>query len=122
MRVIMSCAGTGGHIYPAIAIADRIKAAEPDSEIMFIGTREGMENRLVKAAGYEIQGIDASGFNRHNLLANFKTLRDMIKGGREVDEILDSFKPDIVFGTGGYVTGNVVKEANKKGIRTYIHE
>ncbi len=118
----MSCAGTGGHIYPAIAIADRIKAAEPDSEIMFIGTREGMENRLVKAAGYEIQGIDASGFNRHNLLANFKTLRDMIKGGREVDEILDSFKPDIVFGTGGYVTGNVVKEAHKKGIRTYIHE
>ena len=52
MRVIMSCAGTGGHIYPAIAIADRIKAAEPDSEIIFIGTRDGMENRLVKDAGY----------------------------------------------------------------------
>ena len=122
MRVIMSCAGTGGHIYPAIAIADRIKAVEPDSEIMFIGTREGMENRLVKDAGYEIRGIDASGFNRRNLLKNFKTLSDMIKGRREVDEILDSFKPDIVFGTGGYVTGNVIKEAHRRGIRTYIHE
>ena len=64
MKAILSCAGTGGHIYPAIAIADKIRRMEPDSQILFIGTKTGMENRLVPAAGYEIRGSDASGFNR----------------------------------------------------------
>ena len=122
MKAILSCAGTGGHIYPAIAIADKIRRMEPDSQILFIGTKTGMENRLVPAAGYEIRGIDASGFNRKNLLKNFKTAVNLVKGSHEVDAILAEFQPDVVIGTGGYVTGTVVREASKKGIPCYIHE
>ena len=122
MRVILSCGGTGGHIYPAIAIADKICEKDPDAKILFIGTKKGMENNLVPAAGYEIKGIDASGFNRKNLLANFKTLADSVKGGHEAAEIIKEFKPDIAVGTGGYVTGTVILEAHRAGIPCYIHE
>ncbi|MCQ2560660.1 MAG: undecaprenyldiphospho-muramoylpentapeptide beta-N-acetylglucosaminyltransferase [Clostridia bacterium] len=122
MKVILSCAGTGGHIYPAIAIADKIMKEDPSSEILFIGTKKGMENRLVPEAGYEIRGIDASGFNRKQLHKNVKTLADMIKGGAAVRKILKDFKPDAVIGTGGYVTGTVLSNASKAGIPCFIHE
>ena len=122
MRAILSCAGTGGHIYPAIAIADQIRRMEPDSEILFIGTKHGMENRLVPQAGFAVRGIDASGFNRKNLLKNFKTALDLARGGRETESILKEFRPDVVIGTGGYVTGTVVRKAAKMGIPCYIHE
>ncbi|MCR4805078.1 MAG: undecaprenyldiphospho-muramoylpentapeptide beta-N-acetylglucosaminyltransferase [Clostridia bacterium] len=122
MNVVLSCAGTGGHIYPAIAIADKIRSEEPDAKILFIGTKTGMENRLVPAAGYEIRGIDASGFNRRNLLKNVKTARDLVKGGREAEAILREFQPDAVLGTGGYVTGPVVRKASKMGIPCFLHE
>ena len=122
MRAILSCGGTGGHIYPAIAIADKIREKDPDAEILFIGTKKGMENNLVPAAGYEIKGIDASGFNRKNLLANFKTLADSVKGDHEAAAIIKEFKPDIAIGTGGYVTGTVILEAHRAGIPCYIHE
>lgn len=122
MKVIMTCGGTGGHIYPAIAIADKIKEKQPDAEILFVGTKHGMENRLVPAAGYEIKGIEAAGINRHNLLKNFDTAKKFIEGGQEVKKILDDFKPDVVIGTGGYVTGTVVMNASKKGARCFIHE
>ncbi len=122
MKAILTCGGTGGHIYPAIAIADKIKEHNPDAEILFIGTKKGMENRLVPAAGYEIKGIDASGIDRHHLLNNVKTLENYIKGSHEASEILDSFRPDVVIGTGGYVTGSVVSRADKRGIPCYIHE
>ena len=122
MRAILSCAGTGGHIYPAIAIADHIRRMEPDSEILFIGTKRGMENRLVPQAGFEVRGIDASGFDRKNLLKNFKTAFDLARGSRETEAILKEFKPDVVIGTGGYVTGTVVRKAAKMGIPCYIHE
>src|SRR5665647_3927176 len=74
MKVIMTCGGTGGHIYPAIAIADKIKRKNPDAEIIFIGTEKGMENNLVPASGYPIESISASGFNRKNTFKNIKTL------------------------------------------------
>ena len=122
MRAILSCAGTGGHIYPAIAIADKIRRMEPDSEILFIGTKTGMENRLVPGAGYEIKSIDASGFNRKNMLKNVKTAVNLARGSRETEHILKEFKPDVVIGTGGYVTGTVVRKAAKLGIPCYIHE
>ena len=122
MKVIMSCAGTGGHIYPAIAIADKIKANNPDAEIIFIGTRHGMENTLVPKAGYEVKGINASGFNRKNLLKNFKTVADIISGSAQAKKIIKDFGPDMVIGTGGYVTGVVVKNAAKAGIPCFIHE
>ncbi len=122
MKVIMTCGGTGGHIYPAIAIADKIKEKQPDAEVLFIGTKKGMENRLVPAAGYEIKGIDASGIDRHHLLNNIKTAKDFIHGGHEADQIIKEFKPDLVIGTGGYVTGTVVKHGAHFGARCFIHE
>lgn len=122
MKVILSCGGTGGHIYPAIAIADKIKEKYKDSEILFIGTKTGMENRLVPAAGYEIKGIDASGFNRKLLYKNVKTLHDLRMGGKEAENIIKEFKPDVVIGTGAYVTGIVLMHAHKLGIPCMIHE
>lgn len=122
MRVIMSCAGTGGHIYPAIAIADKIKAENPDAEIIFIGTKRGMENTLVPKAGYEVKGIDSSGFDRKNLLKNFKTVADIVRGSAQAKRIIRDFKPDMAIGTGGYVTGVVIKNAAKMGVPCYIHE
>lgn len=122
MRVILSCGGTGGHIYPAIAIADKIKEKEPDSKILFIGTKTGMENRIVPEAGYEIVGIDASGLKRRKVIKNLKTLHDAAKGGREAEQIIKDFKPDAVIGTGAYVTGIVLLHAHKLHIPCFIHE
>ena len=122
MKVILSCAGTGGHIYPAISIADKIRRMEPDSDILFIGTKTGMENRLVPKAGYRILGIDARGFDRRHLLKNVQTAVDLARGSREAGAILKNFCPDAVIGTGGYVTGTVVRKAAKMGIPCYIHE
>ena len=122
MKAILSCAGTGGHIYPAIAIADKIRRMEPGADILFIGTKHGMENRLVPQAGFAIQGIDASGFNRKNMLKNFKTAMDLLRGSAETASILKNFEPDLVIGTGGYVTGTVVRKASQMGIPCYIHE
>lgn len=122
MKVLISCGGTGGHIYPGIAIADKIRKENPDAQILFVGTKTGMENQLVPAAGYEIKGIDARGFDRKKLTNNFKTVRDIITGSGEVGQIIDEFKPDIAIGTGGYVTGPVLLQAHRKGVRCCIHE
>ncbi len=122
MNVIMTCGGTGGHIYPAIAIADKIKEHHPDANVLFIGTKKGMENQLVPAAGYEIKGIDASGIDRHHLVTNIKTLRDAMKGSQEAYHIIKDFKPDVAIGTGGYVTGGVLFTASRLGVPCYIHE
>ena len=122
MRIIISCGGTGGHIYPGIAIADKIKERHPDAEILFIGTKKGMENQLVPNAGYQIKGIDAKGFDRKHLLNNFKTVHDVLLGSNEMNEILDEFKPDLAIGTGGYVTGPVLLQVNHRKIPTYVHE
>jgi len=122
MKVIMTGGGTGGHIYPAITIADKIKRKHPDAEILFVGTKRGMEKDIVPQHGYPIEFIEVSGFNRKNLLKSVKTIRDLLAGIRQSREIIRRFKPDIVIGTGGYVCGPVVRAAHKLGIRTYIHE
>lgn len=122
MKVIMTGGGTGGHIYPAIAIADKIKRKQPDTEILFLGTEKGMERELVPANGYHIEFITVSGFNRKNLFKNIKTMKDLLKGDKEAREIIERFKPDMVIGTGGYVCGPVVRAAHKMGVRTFIHE
>ncbi len=122
MKYVLSCGGTGGHIYPAIAIADKIREKDPDAQILFIGTKKGMENRLVPAAGYEIKGIEARGFDRKNFLNNIKTVKTYIEGNQEVYRILKKYAPDIAIGTGGYVTGSVIAVAHMLGIKTYIHE
>ena len=122
MKVVLSCGGTGGHIYPAIAIADKIKEHHPDAEILFIGTKLGMENDLVPKAGYKIVGIDAKGIDRKNLLKNIETVVTYFEGSHEVKRILKEFKPDVVIGTGGYVTGSVISQAHRLGIKCCIHE
>lgn len=122
MRVIMTGGGTGGHIYPAIAIADRIKERTLDSEIIFVGTEKGLEKDLVPKNGYEIRFITVSGINRRNPLKNFKVLKEYKAGKKQARRIIEEFKPDVVIGTGGYVCGPMVKMAAKMGIKTYIHE
>ncbi len=122
MKVIMTGGGTGGHIYPAIAIADKIKKREPDAEILFVGGLRGMEGTLVPNAGYTLETVRVSGFNRKNLFKNFKTLSDLGSGLKSSLKIMDTFKPDIVIGTGGYVCGPVILAAKMRGIKTAIHE
>ncbi len=122
MRVILACGGTGGHINPAIAIANAVRAAEPDSEILFVGAKVGMEGELVKKAGYPITFIDIEGFRRSLSLQN---LRVAVKIGVSLVQsrrILRRFRPDIVVGTGGYVSGPVLLAASKMKLPTLIHE
>lgn len=122
MKVIMTGGGTGGHIYPAIAIADKIRRKNPDADILFVGTERGLEKELVPKNGYPLRFITVSGFHRKQLWKNVKTLSDLMKGNRQAKKIIDEFQPDLVIGTGGYVCGPVVRAAHKKGVRTYIHE
>lgn len=122
MRVILTGGGTGGHIYPAIAIANKIKSRYSDAEILFVGTKRGLEKDLVPKNGYPIRFITVSGFNRKRLLKNVKTVADLMKGNLQAKKIIKDFKPDVVIGTGGYVCGPVVRAAAKLRVRTFIHE
>ncbi len=122
MKIIMTGGGTGGHIYPAIAIADKIKRKHPKARILFIGTERGMEKDIVPKHGYEIRLIKSRGIDRKNFFKNIFTAADLIRGSRQAKEIIESFRPDLVIGTGGYVCGPVVRQAYKKGVRAYVHE
>lgn len=118
MKVIIAAAGTAGHINPGISIANKIKEEEPSSEIIFIGTKRGLEKDLVPRAGYELKTIDAYGLNFKKPIKLLKTL----KGFGEAKKIIKEFKPDVVIGTGGYICGAVITEANKLKIPTLLHE
>lgn len=122
MRVLMTGGGTGGHIYPAIAIADKIKKEHKETEILFVGTERGLEKSIVPKNGYDIKFIKISGFNRKNMFKNIKVLIELSKAFKDAKKIIKEFKPDLVIGTGGYVCGPVVKTAHKMGVKTYIHE
>ena len=103
MKVIIAAAGTGGHINPALAIANKIKQEEPNSKIVFIGTDRGLENDLVPRAGYELKTIDAYGFNRKISIDNIKKIYKTFKSIKQVKKIIEEVKPDIMIGTGGYI-------------------
>ena len=122
MRVIIAAAGTGGHINPGIAIANKIKEQEKASEIIFIGTDRGLENDLVPRAGYELKTIDAYGLSMKPSIKNLKKLYKTFKGIGEAKKIVREFKPDIVIGTGGYICGAVVLAAKKNNIPVVLHE
>lgn len=122
MKVMISGGGTGGHVYPAIAIADKIMRKEPDSSILFVGTKVGLESVLVPERGYQIKHISAKGFNRKNPFQILKTIFATYKGYKEAGEIIDEFQPEKVVGTGGYVSLPALYAAVKKGIPIYIHE
>ena len=121
-KIVMTGGGTAGHINPAIAIANTIKKHQPDSVIEIIGTSYGLENELVKKAGYEIHRIEMSGLKRSLSLSNIKTAYHYFTAPIKAKKLLKRFKPDIVLGTGGYLSWPLIKAAHSLGIPSAIHE
>jgi UDP-N-acetylglucosamine--N-acetylmuramyl-(pentapeptide) pyrophosphoryl-undecaprenol N-acetylglucosamine transferase len=121
-RLIIAGGGTGGHIFPAIAIANAIKHVAPETEILFVGAKGKMEMEKVPQAGYKIEGLDIAGFNRSSLIKNIGLPLKLIKSFFQVRKIIAEFKPDAVVGVGGYSSFPVLKQAQLKGIATFIHE
>jgi UDP-N-acetylglucosamine--N-acetylmuramyl-(pentapeptide) pyrophosphoryl-undecaprenol N-acetylglucosamine transferase len=121
-RIIIAGGGTGGHIFPAIAIANAIKKIAPQTEILFVGARGKMEMEKVPQAGYKITGLDIAGFNRSSLIKNIGLPFKLIKSFFQVAGIVKSFKPSGVIGVGGYSSFPVLRYAQSKGIPTFIHE
>ena len=122
MRVIISAAGTGGHINPGIAIANKIKQKQPKSEIIFIGTNRGLENDLVPRAGYTLKTIEAYGLKKEISFKNLKNVFKTLFSIKDAKKIIDEFKPDVVIGTGGYICGPVFSAALSRKIPTILHE
>lgn len=122
MKVVISAGGTGGHIYPALAIINKIKEEEPDSEFLYIGTTNRMEKDLIPSLGYNYVGLEVRGFKRKLTLENIKTITNFIGAIKEAKKIIKDFNPDIVIGCGGYVTAPVIYAAKKLGKKTFIHE
>ena len=122
MKVIISAGGTGGHIYPALAIANKIKEKDKNSEILYIGTSNRMEKDIVPKAGYKFIGINVDGFHRKISLKNIRSAFLFLNGINKCKKIIKKFKPDIVIGVGGYVSAPVVYSAHKLGVKCCIHE
>lgn len=122
IRVIIAGGGTGGHIFPGLAIAGALKQMEPGIEILFVGAEGKMEMQKVPEAGYKIKGIEIAGYNRSSILKNFSLPFKLIKSWFQVRSILKDFTPDAVIGVGGYSSFPVLRVAQSKGIPTFIHE
>lgn len=122
LRVLMTGGGTGGHVNPALAIANTIKQNIPDSVIEYVGTSRGIENKLVPRAGYKLHHVEIRGLRRSLSLSNLKTAYYVLTSPAKAARLINAFKPDIVIGTGGYVCWPVVKAAADKGIPTVLHE
>ena len=122
MRIVVSAGGTGGHIYPAIAIINKIKEKEPDSEVLYIGTTDRMEKDLIPELGIKYEAIEVSGIKRKITFDNVKALIQFLKARKKCKKIIKNFDPDVAIGTGGYVTGPVIWAAKKVGVKTFIHE
>ena len=122
MRVVVSAGGTGGHIYPALAIINKIKEMDKNSEILYIGTTDRMEATIIPKQGIKYVGIEMKGLDRHHLLKNFKVLSIYLKARKKIKKVLSEFRPDIVLGIGGYITLPVIETAHNLGIKTFIHE
>ena len=122
MNVVIAAAGTGGHINPGLAIADKICAKIPGTKIAFIGTPRGLENELVPKAGYQLERIDAWGLKKEISITNLIHMIRTYKSKVAVEAFLKDFKPDLVIGTGGYICGPVIKVATDLLIPTILHE
>lgn len=122
MKVLMTGGGTGGHVYPAIAIANTIKQNINGSEIAFVGTPKGIENKICKAEGYNVYHVDVMGIRRSLSPRNIKAVYLALTSPMKAKKILDEFKPDVVVGTGGYVSWPILVAASKAGIPTLVHE
>ncbi len=122
MRVVVSAGGTGGHIYPALAIIDKIKEKEPDSEFLYIGTHNRMEKDIIPNRGIPFKSIEMYGFNKKKVFKNFKTVACIFKSFKACKQMIKEFNPDVVIGVGGYVTVPVIISAKRLGYKTFIHE
>ncbi|MBR2781905.1 MAG: UDP-N-acetylglucosamine--N-acetylmuramyl-(pentapeptide) pyrophosphoryl-undecaprenol N-acetylglucosamine transferase [Oscillospiraceae bacterium] len=126
MRIILTCGGTGGHINPAIAVADTLKRMDPDTQILFMGADDGMERTLVPKAGYELRCVKISNFQRkltpaaiwHNLVTSWHIAASL----RKADQIIRDFQPDVILGTGGYASYPALRQGIRRGIPTAVHE
>ena len=121
-RIIIAGGGTGGHIFPAIAIAGALQKIDPSIELLFVGAKGKMEMEKIPQAGYRIEGIDIAGFNRSSLIKNAGLPFKLIKSFFQVGRILRAFRPDAVIGVGGYSSFPVLRAAQARGIPTFIHE
>ncbi|HEU5364788.1 MAG TPA: undecaprenyldiphospho-muramoylpentapeptide beta-N-acetylglucosaminyltransferase [Hanamia sp.] len=122
MKIIIAGGGTGGHIFPALAIANALKNKMPAIEILFVGAKGKMEMEKIPAAGYKIIGLDIAGYNRSSLIKNIGLPVKLVKSFLQVRNILKSFKPDAVIGVGGYSSYPVLRSAQSRNIPTFIHE
>src|SRR6476469_4893918 len=121
-NIIIAGGGTGGHIFPAIAIANAMKKLAPATEILFVGAKGKMEMEKVPQAGYKIEGLDIAGFNRSSLIKNIGLPFKLVKSFYQVRKIINGFRPDAVVGVGGYSSFPVLRYAQAKGIPSFIHE
>ena len=122
LRVIISGGGTGGHIFPAVSIANGIRAINPEAKILFVGALGRMEMQRVPAAGYEIKGLPICGFDRKNLLKNISVLFKIWQSERMAKSIIRDFKPMVAVGVGGYASGPTLNTAESMGIPCLIQE
>ena len=122
MKFLISGGGTGGHIFPAVSIANALREAQPDCEILFVGALGRMEMERVPAAGYKIVGLPVRGFDRKNLLKNIAVLCDLLKSMRQVRRVIKDFRPDVAVGVGGYASGAAMKVAARMGIPVLLQE
>ena len=121
-KIIISGGGTGGHIFPAISVANALRRIDPEMEILFVGAEGRMEMEKVPAAGYKIKGLPIAGIQRKLTLKNFSVLLKLFKSLKMAKKIINDFKPDVVVGVGGYVSGPVLRQAGRMGIPTLIQE
>lgn len=122
LRVIISGGGTGGHIFPAVSIANEIRAKRPDAKILFVGAEGRMEMQRVPAAGYPIKGLPVAGFDRKNLLKNIPVLFKLMKSRSMARQIVREFNPQVAVGVGGYASGPTLQVAESMGIPTLLQE
>lgn len=122
MKIIVSAGGTGGHIYPALAIINKFKEEEKDLEVLYIGTHNRMEKEIIPKRGIKYEEIEIYGFSKRDIMLDIKNVFCISKAKKKCLNIMKEFKPDLVLGVGGYVTYPVIWAANKLGVKTFIHE
>lgn len=122
MRYIISGGGTGGHIYPALSVLEQIKKTDPKAKVLYVGTKDSLEERLATKAGYDFNAVTVKGMPRNISIKSLKSGFALLKGLMEARNIIKYFKPDVVIGTGGYVSFPIVFMAQRAGISTYIQE
>ena len=122
MKVIVSAGGTGGHIYPALAIINKLKERNKDLDVLYIGTTDRMEKDLIPSLGIPYKGIEMKGLNRKKIFKNISVIKSFRKAIKDIKEIMKEYKPDVVLGIGGYITAPVIIAAHSLGIKTFIHE